>query len=174
MDALKRNQLVAPWLSNPVQETAFLEIWETSEHKPTPSGLDFLYKVMKTGRNIETALDNFYCDVYGEYVNFWAVMLLLTASRPVVEYIPVDRSKINKVRSKKRQSPLLDHHEVTMHLIKHSKREIERGPLDFTRKSPHIHLVGRYLNHRNDKHWIVEPYMRGSGEPVPKHIHVRG
>lgn len=174
VDALKRSRLIDPWISNPVQEAAFLEIWETSEHRPTPAGMEFLYAVSSTRHSIASALENFYCDVYGEYINFWAVMLLLTAARPVVEYISVDRSKINKARIKKRQAPLLDHHAVTMHLVKHSKRELERGPLDFTRKSPHIHLVSRYLNHRNDKHWIVEPFVRGSGEPVPKHIHVRG
>jgi hypothetical protein len=47
-------------------------------------------------------------------------------------------------------------------------------PLGYLRKSPRVHLVSSYLARRGDKHWIVEPYWRGSGDVIHRQTHVRG
>jgi hypothetical protein len=113
-------------------------------------------------------------DVYGEYIEIWSVMMLLTASRKAVDYRPVDRGRLNKSRRKKHEVPLLDHTEVILHITRPGMAGPVRAPLGYSRKSPRIHMVSRYLARRGDKHWIVEPYLRGSGSPVERHIHVRG
>lgn len=167
------NQLFEYWKDNPVQQQALYRIWETSRHVPSKWGERYLDWVEKRGDTDMTAfLGNCYADVYGEYITFITVILLLTASRRAVEYKPVDRSKINKVRTAKKEAPLFDHNEVVMHVVR-PKEGVHRGPLSFTRKSPRIHLVSRYLARRGDKHWIVEPYFRGDGAYKPRTVHVK-
>jgi hypothetical protein len=34
-------------------------------------------------------------------------------------------------------------------------------------------MVSSYLNRRNDKHWVVQPFMRGSGDIIHRQINVR-
>ena len=173
LNALKRNKLHNMWLEDPVQEEAFLEIWRTSRHLPTPAGERYLHDLARNGAPLQSILEQVYCDVYGEYLNYWGVMLLLTASRPTVEYKEVDRSRLNKARSKRKETALLDHTQVTMHISHHSVSQQQRQPLGYQRKSPRIHVVSSYLATRNGRHFIVQPYLRGSGEPVTRHVHVR-
>ena len=101
-------------------------------------------------------------------------MLLLTSSRKAVDYRPVDRSKLNRVRSKKHEALLFDHTEVTLHINQQELAGKPGMPLSYQRKSPRIHIVSRYLNRRGDKHWIVEPFLRGQGEWPQRHVHVKG
>jgi hypothetical protein len=154
------------WTDNPIQKEALFQIWETAEHSPNRWGEMFLNR---NPHQREAA----YADVYGEYITVWAIMMLLTASRPIVHYTPVDQSKLNKARVKRHEVPRLDHTRVTIHLNAAERAQQIRTPLGFTRKSPRIHMVSRYLARRGNKHWIVEPYMRGQGETISRHIKVR-
>jgi len=163
------------WKDNPVQLEALKDIWRTAKHKPSDWGLKYFDVLYSRFGDIEERLNASYADVYGEYIEIWTIILLLTSSRQAVEYRQVDRSKINKARTKRRETPLLDHTEVVMHLSRHIKGEgAARSPLTYARKSPRIHLVSRYLARRGDKHWLVNPYVRGEGEWVSRHTHVRG
>jgi hypothetical protein len=122
------------------------------------------------GRNALVA--NALADVYGEFIMIWACLLLLTASRPVVAYTTVDLGRLNKARAKRHELPLCDHTRVSMRLgDRHQRPGV---PLGHARKSPRIHLVGRYLARRGDKHWICEPYWRGEGTNVTRHVRVKG
>lgn len=114
----------------------------------------------------------FLSDIYGEYIGIWAILLLLTASRPTVEYKQVSQTKINKARIKKRAAPLFDHIEVTMNISHRAVTQRQGQPLGHVRKSPRIHVVSSYLARRGDKHWLVNSYVRGSGDAVERHIKV--
>jgi hypothetical protein len=162
------------WRDNPVQLEALYAIWRTAKHQPSKWGLKYFSMLATKVGNIEERIDHNFADVYGEYIEIWTIILLLTSSRQAVEYRQMDRAKINKARTKRRETPLLDHTEVVMHLSNRVAKEAPHAPLGYARKSPRIHMVSRYLARRGDKHWLVEPYMRGSGSPVPRHVQVRG
>jgi hypothetical protein len=169
------NNIAGLWRDNPVQTEALFSIWETAEQRPNPWGIDFL--LSRSGSNMSLFrryLDDCYADTYGEYLMAWSVILLLTASRKILDYTAVDLSKLNKTRAKRREVPKFDHTRVTLHLDATVQSRQIRAPLDYTRKSPRVHLVGRYLSRRGDKHWIVEPYWRGQGETISRHVNVRG
>jgi len=174
MAAYEDGALINLWRDNPVQLTALTRIWETVHHKPSEWGEEFFALMAQSGRHdMRYLINSNYCDVVGEYIDIWAIILLLTASRPTVEYRPVDRTKINKIRTRKRESPLLDHTEVVMHL--HGNRTVNGAARStYARKSPRIHYVSSYLARRGDKHWLVQPYVRGSGKWVARHTHVKG
>jgi len=161
------------WNDNPVQLESLYDIWRTAQHGPSEWGTRFLRDVCKTEDQLMYRMREFYRDVYGEYITAWTIMLLLTASRPTVDYTKVDCTKLNKARLKRRQTPLYDYTEVTMHVREQPAAGPSRQPLDHTRKSPRIHYVSRYLARRGDKHWICEPYIRGRGEWVTRHTHVK-
>ena len=96
-----------------------------------------------------------------------ATLLLLTASRPVIDREHVSLAKLNKIRSKKREPLLFDHTKVTLKLSHRPQGPvIERGPLGYARKPPRIHMVSSYLARRGNRHWVVMPYMRGRGETI--------
>lgn len=162
------------WEDNPTQRDALLAIWRTADHRPSDWGAAFLAETMKRygEASLIDRLKNCYADVYGEYIIIWAIMLLLTASRPAVAYRKVDRGRLNKARRKRRETPLMDHTEVVMHVAR-PPAGLARGPLGHERKSPRIHMVSRYLARRGDKHWIVEPYWRGQGQTIHRRTHVR-
>jgi hypothetical protein len=162
------NNLARLWQDNEVQYAAFQSIWRTAYHAPSAWGEGFL-----RGRPQEFVA-NCVADVYGEYIMVWSIMMLLTASRPIVDYRHVDPVRLNKARRRRDEVPLYSHTQVTLHLDKHSGRLLPRAPLGYTRKSPRVHLVSSYLARRGDKHWIVQPYWRGQGETISRHIHVRG
>lgn len=168
-----RLTMVKLWEDNPVQLAALLDLWRTADHLPSEWGTQWLYAVCRNQDELAERLAYCYADVYGEYIMAWAVMMLLTSSRRTVDYQPVDRVKINKNRARKRQVPLLDHTQVIMHLGNSTLSSVRRAPLGHARKSPRVHLVSRYLARRGDKHWIVQPYLRGVGEGVQRHVHVR-
>lgn len=161
------------WDGNPVQQQALLDIWRTATHGPSEWGWRFLQNVCHSEKQVVDRLSEFFRDVYGEYITAWTILLLLTASRKTVDYSKVDRSKLNKARVKRRQTPLWDYTEVTMHVTAPPVAGAPRAPLGYARKSPRIHCVSRYLARRGDKHWIVQPYLRGSGSTVERHVHVR-
>jgi hypothetical protein len=157
------------WLDNPTQLEAMLGIWCTAQHQPSNWGVRYFAELGNAPEIIQLS----YSDVVGEYIALWAIMLLLTASRPTVDYQAIDRGKLNKARLKRREAPLLDHTQVTMHIDRHRVSATQRAPLGYQRKSPRIHMVSRYLARRGNKHWLVEPYMRGAGKPVDRHVSVR-
>jgi len=158
--------LVEQWKGNPVQHAALLSIWETAEHRPSKWGQTWLGTLSINQRRFLLA------DIYGEYMGMWAILLLLTAAKPTVEYAEVSRAKLNKARAKRKQPPLLDYHTVTMHIDHRAVAGRPRQPLGYLRKSPRVHLCSGYLARRGDKHWLVLPYVRGSGEPVERHVRV--
>ena len=158
--------LVQMWKDNPVQHAALLSIWETAEHRPSAWGRTWLNTLSINQRRFLLA------DIYGEYMGMWAILLLLTAAKPTVEYAEVSRAKLNKARAKRKQPPLLDYHTVTMHIDHRAVAGRPRQPLGYLRKSPRVHLCSGYLARRGDKHWLVLPYVRGSGEPVERHVRV--
>jgi hypothetical protein len=165
-EGLLRANLAKRWIDNPIQLNAMLDIWRTSSHKLSAWGRTWV----EAGGTQERF---FLSDIYGEFIEIWCILLLLTSSRPTLAYRPISREKLNRARTRKREPALLDHTEITMQL---SAREIagKRQPLGHARKSPRIHMVSRYLATRGDKHWLVEPYMRGQGEAVERHVRVRG
>lgn len=172
---LIKGNIAKPWLDNQVQLKALFDIYRTVEHKPSQWG-EHYFKVVDP---LHQALA--YADVVGEYIMIWAIILLLTASRPVIELTPVTLDKLNKQRVKKGAVPLLDYTSVTLHLSEPDEyhNPVVRGPLGYMRKSPRVHLVSSYLARRGDKHWVVFPYMRGiglgpSGNPIHRRIHVKG
>ena len=103
----------------------------------------------------------------------WAFLMLLTASRPIIDRRPVSMAKLNKARAKRQLPPQLDHTVVTLHLDKAAAEARRRAPLGYARKSPRVHLVSSYLARRGAKHWIVQPYWRGEGEVISRHVHVK-
>jgi hypothetical protein len=167
-----RGNLCRLWRDNPVQLEALFDIWRTAVHGPNEWGYDYLAILQRQGM-LEDQLPNMWADVYGEYIIIWAILLLLTSSRKTVDYRPVDRTRINKLRAKRRQSLLFDHTEIVMHLGEQHIVGQHRQPLGYARKSPRIHMVSSYLNRRGDKHWITKPFTRGSGETIHRQIKVR-
>jgi hypothetical protein len=164
LEGLKNATLGQLWRDNPVQLEALCDIWRTSRHVPSVWGSRWLRRLGKDGERY------FLSDVYGEYIGIWAIVLLLTASRPTVEYKEVSREKINKARTKKRAMPLFGHIEVTMHLNHRVVAPVQRGSSG--RRSPRLHIVSGYLARRGDKHWLISPYQRGSGDAVERHVKV--
>ena len=145
---------------------ALCDIWRTARHALSTWGRQWLDHY---GRGAERF---FLSDIYGELIGVYAILLLLTASRPTVEYKQVSQARINKARIKKRVAPLFDHTEVTMHLNHRAVMSSLRGPLGRTRRSPRLHIVSGYLARRGDKHWLVQSYPRGKGDAIERHIKV--
>lgn len=162
------------WNENEVQQEAFFDIWRTGTHVPSSWTRDYIASSAGVGRDPALALSLAYADVVGEYISIWSILLLLTASRPIVRLDPVDRGRLNKVRKKRGATPLLDHTHVCLDLSQQTVRPVIRGALGRARKSPRIHMVSSYLARRGDKHWIVSPYFRGVGEEIHRRVHVRG
>lgn len=171
---LERANLATLWNDNPVQKEALLAIWRTAIHKPSPWGEKFI-QTMLNRASLQDQLAHYFSDVFGEYITIWSIMLLLTTSRKAVDYIQVDRSKLNKSRIKSRnpsKTLLLDHTQVVLHFDKHTAQQTHM-PQSYQRKSPRVHVVSSYLARRGDKHWLVSPYIRGQGEWVTRHVHVK-
>lgn len=161
------NNLAFIWKDNPIQYEAFKSIWRTSRHTLSPWG----EKLLRNASQYE--IDNCRADVYGEYITVWAILILLTASRPTLQHELINQQKINKNRIKRGEVPLHSYSSVTLHLSPQPSNTIVRGPLGHARKSPRIHLVSSYLARRGTKHWIVQPYMRGKGETISRRVFVR-
>jgi|GEM_PF-2801512 hypothetical protein len=166
------------WKDNKIQLDALLSIWDTSYHKPSEWGAKFLelpphYRLRLNGNSQDAQIANFYADVYGEYIMIWSCLMLLTSSRKIVELEHVDMSPLNRIRRRMNKAQRLDHTIVTMHISQETRMHQQGMPLGYTRKSPRIHMVGSYLNRRGDKHWIVQPFWRGSGEVISRHVHVK-
>lgn len=175
-EALLKGNLGDMWQDNPVQLAALFDIWKHAEHKLNTFGVQFCQRLHQLGGRhaVEARLPVMYADVYGEFIEIWSVILLLTSSRKIVDYRPVDRRKINKNRIARKQPPLLDHTEVVLH-VGEQQVEGQRGmPLGYARKSPRVHMVSSFLNHRGEKHWIVRPFLRGKGETIHREVKVRG
>jgi hypothetical protein len=171
IEGLSKGNLGRLWQDNPVQLAALFDIWRTARHEPSLAGKDYFEAL----GNDPLALSLSYSDVVGEYIMIWVIMLMITASRKVVNYTPVNRAKLNKLRRQRKQVPLFDHTQVTMHVTPHDQRPVVgRDALGYSRKPPRIHQVSSYLARRGDKHWIVSPYIRGSGEWVTRHVYVKG
>jgi hypothetical protein len=173
IEGFLRGNLCRLWQGHPVQLEALFDIWRTAEHLPSDWGLEYINLIGKQGADVNTAVANMWADVYGEYIIIWAILLLLTSSRRTVEYRAVNRAKINKLRSKRKQALLFDHTEVIMYLGQRHAVGQRHQPLGYKRKSPRIHMVGSFLNRRGDKHWVVMPFMRGSGDTIHRQIKVR-
>jgi hypothetical protein len=174
IEGLLGGNLAKMWEGNKIQLDALFSVWRTAQHKPSKWGAKFLQHGCRSDDEFAFRIAHSFADVYGEYVGIWAVMMMLTASRKAVDMRPVDRFKLNKARAKKHQPLLLDHTEVVLHVDRGpAGSAIRRAPLGHGRKSPRIHMVSRYLARRGDKHWIVEPFLRGSGRAVERHVHVR-
>jgi hypothetical protein len=169
LHGLLNGNLGTLWQDNPPQLEALLAIWRTAEHRPSNWGRDFLAVLN------DAAHEAFcYADVVGEYIMVWATLLLLTASRPIIDYTPVSLAKLNRTRRQKGRTLLLDHTRVTMHLDdKRIERLVANQPLGYTRKSPRVHCVSSYLGRRGDRHWVVTPYVRGKGETLHRVINVK-
>ena len=161
------------WVDKPLQLDALLSIWATSVHKPSDWGNLFLGMAVIDPQSMKNKLTHFYADVYGEYIMIWACLMLLTSSRKIVEYKPIDNAKWNKARAKQGKTPRLNYTVVTMHINKEIIIQRQGMPLGYTRKSPRIHMVGSFLNRRGNKHWIVQPFWRGSGDIISRHVRVK-
>jgi len=166
LEGLKNATLGELWRDSPVQLEALCDILRTARHVPSAWGQRWLNHYGKGAERF------FLSDIYGELIGVYAILLLLTASRPTVEYKQVSQVKINKTRTKKRTAPLFDHVQVTMHLNHRVVASASRGPLGRTRRSPRLHIVSGYLARRGDKHWLISPYQRGRGDAIERHIKV--
>jgi hypothetical protein len=167
---LIKGNLAMMWQNNPIQLSALLDIWRTCEHRPVSWAEQFWS--MLPNRELAKALS--YSDVVGDYITIWVVMLMLTSSREVIRYQPVSMAKLNKHRIKRGDTPLLDHTNITLHLTPQHQRPIVRSHLGYSRKSPRVHMVSSYLARRGNKHWLVYPYMRGSGDAIHRVVNVKG
>lgn len=170
VEGLRGGNFLKFWDDNPVQQEALFDIWRTAEHVPAHWARAY-WDALPNPALVE-ALS--YADVVGEYIQVWCVMLLLTTSRPIVDMQPIDLAKLNKARRKKGALPLLDHTRVSLHLTPQAWRPVVRGALGYSRKPPRIHMVSSYLARRGTRHWVVQPYMRGSGEQIHRVVNVRG
>jgi hypothetical protein len=170
IEGLFKGNLAALWRDNPVQLEALFDIWRTAEHLPSPWGQAYFRAL----GNDPLAISLSYADTVGEYIAIWAIVLMLTASRPVLDATPVDLARLNKQRAKRHDPPLLDHTRLSLRLTPQEQRPVMRGELGYGRKSPRVHLVSRYLARRGDRHWLVEPYWRGRGETISRHVQVKG
>lgn len=170
--------LCALWEGNKIQQDAIFRIWRTSDHQPSsPWGVRYLKYVYGGDNNKDDlfyAMNHFYADVYGEYIMVWACLLLLTSSKKIIEETKIDLSGLNKARIKKQQVPKLDYTRVNLYINPEAHHiKFIRGPLGHTRKSPRIHMVSSFLNRRGNKHWVVQPFWRGEGEVISRHVHVK-
>jgi len=173
IEGFLRGNLAKMWQDHPAQLEALFAIWRTADHRPNEWGWEYCGWLHDMGA-LEARLPELYADVYGEYIIVWTILLILTSSRTIVDYKPVDRSKLNKQRRILKRPPLFDHTEVTLH-IGERHRDGQRGqPLGYKRKSPRIHMVSSFLNRRGDKHWIVQPFWRGEGETIHRQVKVKG
>jgi hypothetical protein len=163
------------WKNNKIQLDALLSIWDTSYHQPSEWGQKFLKlpPSISPFKNQDERLANFYADVYGEYIMIWSCLMLLTSSRKIVELEEVDMSQLNRVRRRMNKPQRLDHTNVTMHISQETHIHQQGMPLGYSRKSPRIHMVSSYLNRRGDKHWVVQPFWRGKGEVISRHVKVK-
>jgi hypothetical protein len=166
LEGLKNATLGELWRDSPVQLEALCDIWRTARHVPSAWGSRWLSHYGKDAERF------FLSDIYGELIGVYATLLLLTASRPTVEYKQVSQAKINKARIKKRVAPLFDHTEVSMRLSHRTVQQRQGQPLGHARKSPRVHVVSSYLVVHNGRHSIVQPYIRGSGDAIERHIKV--
>ena len=164
LEGLKIATLGTLWRDDPVQLEALCDIWRTSRHVPSVWGSRWLNRLGTDGARY------FLSDIYGELIGVYAIMLLLTASHPTVEYKEISRTKLNKARIKKHAVPLFGHTEVTMNISHRVVQQRQGQP--HARKSPRIHVVSSYLARRGDKHWITSSYVRGSGDAIERHIKV--
>jgi hypothetical protein len=155
-------QLAILWEDNPIQHEAFHSIWRTAHHRLNEAAVEPL-----TQDAFGRAL--LYADVVGEYIMVWACLMVLAEARMMPTPRPgkniarvvlrsVDMSKLNKARIRSGKTALLDHR--TVHINSVVEAVQMRGPLDYRRKSPRIHLVGSYLGWHGK---IVFPYTRGRG-----------
>lgn len=167
---LLNGNLATMWKNNTIQLEALFDIWRTCEHRP----VDWAEQFWKMLPNYKLAQALSYSDVVGDYITIWVVMLMLTASRSVLNYHHVSMAKLNKHRRKRGDTPLLDHTNIALHLTPHQQRPVVRSPLGYSRKSPRIHMVSSYLARRGNKHWLVYPYMRGSGDTIHRVVNVKG
>jgi len=173
IDGLLNGNLAKIWDGHPVQQQAMLEIWQTADHRPEgPWAQSHLEEMYRRQGNIAIAYAM--SDVYGEYIQMLACLLLLTSSRKIVELAPVDMSRLNRARARQHKVPRLDHTVVSMYLDPAVQARQQRAPLGYARKSPRVHLVSSYLGRRGDKHFVVQPYTRGQGETVHRRVSVRG
>jgi hypothetical protein len=172
VQGLRTNNIAQIWADNPVQIEAFLSIWRTAQVAPDgPWAEDYLIELSQ--RHGDEAIGYAMADIYGELIQMWCNLLLLTSSRQIVDLAPVSMAKLNKHRVKRREVPRLDHTVVTLHLDPAARERQRRAPLGHARKSPRVHLVSSYLGRRGDKHWIVQPYTRGSGETIHRQVRVQ-
>jgi hypothetical protein len=166
--------LASIWKEKPIQVEALKDIWRTSVHKPSDWGAGYInFYGTKPGYNDQFMLDNLYADVYGEYIMVWSVMILLTSSKKILDLKEIDYGKLNVARQIKGKSPLANHTRCTLYINRERKIMQPTGPLGYTRKSPRIHLVSSFPVTRGNKHWVVQPYWRGKGEVISRHIHVK-
>jgi hypothetical protein len=170
IEGLLKGNLATLWVDNPIQLAALFDIWRTAEHRTSAWGEHYFAALGNDGLVRALAAG----DVVGEYIVLWCTMLMLTASRPLLTYNSVDLSRLNKHRVRKGEVPLLDHTRVSLRLAPVGATLRPVQPLGYLRKSPRVHLVSSYLARRGDKHWIVEPYWRGSGDVIHRQTHVRG
>ena len=171
-----KGNLAKIWHDHPVQMEALFSIWRTADHRPSPWGNIYMRSiVLRHGeKTLREQLPYMFSDVYGEYIEIWCVLLMLTASKTVVDYRDVSRAKINKHRAKAQKPPLLDHTEVTLHINPRTVAGRPGQPLGYKRKSPRVHMVSSFLNRRGSKHWIVQPFWRGEGEVIHRQVRVKG
>jgi hypothetical protein len=146
------------WADNPIQNEAFHAIWRTATYEVNEEAIEMYGK----GEFIRSMM---FADVVGEYIMFWACMLVLknlvdsrNSTRTRTTSKPVLMERLNRQRLRQEKFPLLDHRVVS--ITEGVVPSRSRSPLDYRRKSPHIHLVSHYLG-RHGK--IVFPYTRGFG-----------
>jgi hypothetical protein len=175
-ESFLRNNLVKYWADNPIQLESLYGIWQTADHRFSPWGKNYIASMLQYvgEKELEKRVPYMWSDVYGEYVVALAAMMLLTSSRRIVTYKRVDRAKQNKLRRLRKQAPLMDHTEVTLFVGETHATGQRRQPLGYARKSPRVHMVSAYLNHRGGKSWVVAPFFRGTGETIHRRVQVRG
>ena len=113
------------------------------------------------------ALSSMYGDVSGEAMTFMAVLILLTSRNGVETKPGEDRTKLNKIRRKRGESPLLQHVRLSMRLSRAEKAAVSHIDASGDRASPRMHMVCGHPVRRGETIFWRRAHARGmkSGRP---------
>lgn len=99
-----------------------------------------------------------------EDVPLVALLCLLLASGGAIRQVPVQRTQLNAARARRGRAALLDHVEVSMHLISEDTDGESRGE---ARSLPRLHFVRGHLVRRGGSiHWRIA-HLRGNATCRP-------
>lgn len=160
-----QSKLYKRWAHSDLEMSAIEEIDRTMGLEPSPQGMAFALNFADGNERVAAAvLENAHNDMSGEALSFISIMMIMTA-RNAVTSTPEERGKLNKARSKKGESLLLDHVHVRLRLNAEERlllKSAGRGA-GGERRGPRMHIVGGHPVRRQDKIYWRRTHFRGVG-----------